>query len=91
MEKENSYMKNIVIKALEVLLDKIKADSSNMTEEEMLQALDLLEKANHDRGMSKEEACKYLNMSRSTFDTYIRNGYIPNGQKRLGFKELSWL
>lgn len=84
-------MKNIVIKALEVLLDKIKADSSNMTEEEMLQALDLLEKANHDRGMSKEEACKYLNMSRSTFDTYIRNGYIPNGQKRLGFKELSWL
>ena len=29
-------------------------------------------------------------MSRSTFDTYIRNGILPKGQKRLGFKELSW-
>jgi hypothetical protein len=29
-------------------------------------------------------------MSRSTFDTYIRNGYIPKGKKQLGFKELSW-
>lgn len=41
--------------------------------------------------LSKEEACRYLNLSRSTFDTYIRNGWIPKGEKRLGFKELSWL
>lgn len=84
-------MKDILIKTLELLLEKIKSDSCELTEVEMLQALELLEKANHDRGMSKEEACRYLNLSRSTFDTYIRNGWIPKGEKRIGFKELSWL
>ena len=84
-------MKDVIVKALESLLEKVKSDSCELTEAEMLQALDLLEKANKDRGMSKEEACRYLNISRSTFDTYIRNGWIPKGEKRLGFKELSWL
>lgn len=31
-----------------------------------------------------------MNLSRSTFDTYIRNGWIPKGKKVRGFKELSW-
>lgn len=31
-----------------------------------------------------------MNLSRSTFDTYIRNGWIPKGKKVSGFKELSW-
>lgn len=84
-------MKDVIIKVLESVLEKVKSDSCEMTEAEMIQALNLLEQANKDRGMSKEEACRYLNMSRSTFDTYIRNGWIPQGEKRLGFKELSWL
>lgn len=84
-------MKDVIVKALEILIEKVKSDSCELTETEVLQALDLLEKANKDRGMSKEEAYKYLNLSRSTFDTYIRNGWIPKGEKRLGFKELSWL
>lgn len=83
-------MKDVVIKALESVLDKLKSDSCNLTEQQMLDALNLLEEANKDRGLSKEQACKYLNLSRSTFDTYIRNGWIPKGEKRLGFKELSW-
>lgn len=29
-------------------------------------------------------------MSRATFDNYVRNGIIPKGIKRPGFKELSW-
>lgn len=37
--------------------------------------------------MSKEQACIYLNMSRSKFDQYIREGKLPKGRKRMGFTE----
>ena len=43
-----------------------------------------------DRKLSKYQACKYLNMSRATFDKYIREGKIPKGKKEAGFKELFW-
>lgn len=59
-------------------------------EEEISKAIDLLGQANSSRQLSKEEACSYLNLSRSSFDTYVRNGWIPKGKKTLGFKELSW-
>lgn len=40
--------------------------------------------------MSKYEACQYLNISRATFDNYVREGKLPKGTKEAGFKELSW-
>jgi predicted DNA-binding transcriptional regulator AlpA len=40
--------------------------------------------------LSKIEAANYLGVSRATFDNYINNGWIPKGNKRIGFKELSW-
>ena len=40
--------------------------------------------------LSKEQACDYLNVSRATFDNYIRNGYLPKGRKRKGYNELVW-
>lgn len=30
--------------------------------------------------MSKYEACKYLNVSRATFDNYVRAGRLPRGK-----------
>lgn len=50
----------------------------------------MLEKFNTSRPLSKDQACEYMNLSRSTFDTYVRNGWIPKGKKVRGFKELSW-
>lgn len=38
--------------------------------------------------LSKDEACSYLNLSRSRFDDLVREGKIPRGRKRRGFKEL---
>lgn len=29
-------------------------------------------------------------VSRATFDNYVREGIIPRGEKVAGFKELSW-
>ena len=40
--------------------------------------------------MSKIAACDYLGVSRATFDNYVKNGYIPKGEQKYGFKELSW-
>jgi predicted DNA-binding transcriptional regulator AlpA len=40
--------------------------------------------------MSKEQACNYLNLSRSRFDDLVRERKIPRGKKRVGFKELYW-
>ena len=40
--------------------------------------------------MSKESAALYLNMSTSRFDTLVRDGYLPKGRKRIGFKEKVW-
>ena len=41
--------------------------------------------------MSKYQACQYLNISRATFDNYVREGRLPRGKKEAGFKELFWI
>lgn len=41
--------------------------------------------------MSKYQACQYLNVSRATFDNYVREGLLPRGKKVVGFKELFWI
>ena len=40
--------------------------------------------------VSKETACGLLGISRSTFDARVREGSLPKGQHRRGFKELVW-
>lgn len=83
-------LKKLLIKVLEDCILRLKGDNSNLTEEEMIKAIEVLNTANTDRGMSKEAACMYLNMSRSTFDSYVQQGLFPKGEKKLGFKELQW-
>lgn len=43
-----------------------------------------------ERRLSKYAACEYLNVSRATFDNYVREGKLPRGKHEIGFKELSW-
>lgn len=40
--------------------------------------------------LSKPQAFKFLGISRSKFDYMLRTGQLPQGQKRVGFKELVW-
>jgi hypothetical protein len=40
--------------------------------------------------MSKIQACDYLRKSRSTFDKLVSDGFIHQGRKQEGFKELFW-
>ena len=73
------------------MVDNIDAGNSNLTEDEALQAISYLkELTNKEKRLSKCEAYRYLNISRATFDNYVREGKLPKGQKQAGFKELSW-
>lgn len=40
---------------------------------------------------SKYQACKYLGISRATFDRYVKDGIIPEGRRQQGFKEIFYL
>lgn len=75
-------------KLLDIVYD-IKNGDSDITEEHAELAMSLL-MTSSDRNlkMSKYQACQYLKMSRSKFDSLISEGKIPKGKKQAGFKEL---
>ena len=74
------------------MIDNIDNGNSNASEEELDETLDMINKITNTREkLSKYQACKYLKMSRATFDNHVRAGNIPRGRKEQGFKELFWL
>ena len=76
----------ILIKELRNTADKLEAGTCEITQAE---AVDIINMLTHE-AISKEEACKFLNISRATFDLHVSLGNIPKGRKRTGFKELVW-
>lgn len=82
----HKVIKKLLIKLLNETIEKVEADSCEVSEEEFSSYIDLL--ANET--MSKEDCCSYLRISRASFDKLIANGELPKGKKRRGFKELSW-
>ena len=74
---------------LQQIIDDIDSGNSNISENEQLEAIKFIYKINS-KELSKIEAAEYIGVSRATFDNYIRDGKIPKGVKRMGFKELSW-
>lgn len=63
--------------------------NSNLSENECIELLEYIsEITNKNEKLSKYQACKYLKISRSTFDKYVAEGKIPKGRKQQGFKEL---
>ena len=60
-------------------------------EDEATKLIDTLkELTDKEKRLSKYAACEYLNVSRATFDNYVREGKLPKGKHEIGFKELSW-
>lgn len=80
----NNFLKRAVAKILREIADKIDSGNCELSEE---QAMDIISAISHEV-LSKDEACGYLNLSRSRFDDLVREGSIPRGRKRRGFKEL---
>lgn len=78
--------------ALQNIIDNINCDNSNMSDEQCDELLDVINKTtNTQNKLSKYQACKFLNISRATFDNWVREGKLPKGRKEQGFKELFWL
>ena len=75
---------------LQQLIDDIDAGNSNVpNEEDLNEIINIIQRSNS-KQLSKIEAANYIGVCRATFDNYIKNGLIPKGTKRQGFKELSW-
>lgn len=77
-------LKKLVTKLLRETADKIDSGNCELSESE---AMDIMSVLSH-QVMSKEDACLYLNLSRSRFDDLVREKKLPKGRKRRGFKEL---
>lgn len=84
-------MLKVIRRLLSNIIESIDAGNSNISEEEALELIDTIKRfTDKTERLSKYEACQYLNMSRATFDNYVREGKLPKGIKQAGFKELSW-
>lgn len=79
-------IRNLLLK----IVDNIDAGNSNITEEEAVKIVDSLKRfTDKEKRLSKYAACEHLNISRATFDNYVREGKLPRGKHEIGFKELS--
>lgn len=84
-------MIEVIKRYLLKIVDDIDTGNSNINDEEALELVDTLKRlTDKESRISKYEACKYLNISRATFDNYVREGKLPKGKKVAGFKELSY-
>lgn len=85
-------MLKIIGKLLRNIADKIDEGSISSNPEETMQVMEALKGfVDREVTLSKYQACQYLNVSRATFDNYVRAGKLPRGKKQAGFKELYWI
>jgi predicted site-specific integrase-resolvase len=85
-------MLQVIKEELIKITNNIDSGNSNISEEDAIKIMKILkEYSNKDVKLSKYQAYRYLNISRATFDNYVRNGKIPHGKKEAGFKEKFWI
>lgn len=83
-------MLKVIKKLLLQMIDDLDSGNSNISEEDANEIIDTLKKLSDKSRFSKYSACQYLNISRASFDNYVKEGKIPRGTHTAGFKELSW-
>jgi hypothetical protein len=88
---EGEGMIKVIRDYLAKIIKDIDAGNSNITEDDAIKLAETLRAfTDKEVRLSKYAACRYLNVSRATFDNYVRMGKIPKGLKVAGFKELSF-
>lgn len=81
-----SKIKDYLVKTLRELADNLDAGNSEIDDEQAIQIMKLVAH----KPLSKEQAAMHLNMSTKKFDLLIREGYLPKGRRKLGWKEKIW-
>lgn len=85
-------MIKIIREILSKIINDIDTGNSNITEEEAIELTKILSSyTDKTQKLSKYQACKHLNISRATFDNYVREGLLPRGTRIPGFKEVFWV
>jgi predicted DNA-binding transcriptional regulator AlpA len=85
-------MLRVIRERLLQIINDIDAGNSHITEEEAIELAKVIQSyTDKTQKLSKYKACQYLNVSRATFDNYVREGLLPRGKKEIGFKELFWV
>lgn len=84
-------MLHLIKNLLQQYVDDINSGNCQISYEDQCQILKALTSIySGSEIMSKQMAADYIGVSRATFDNYVKNGYIPKGEKKDGFKELHW-
>lgn len=84
-------MLKIIREILSKIINDIDAGNSNITDNDAMELTKILKSyTDKTQKMSKYHAYRYLNVSRATFDNYVREGLLPRGSREAGFKELFW-
>lgn len=80
-------IKNLLLK----IVNDIDCGNSNIDETDAAAIIEALKRyTDKDIIMSKYQAYTYLNVSRATFDNLVKEGKLPPGIKKAGFKEKFW-
>lgn len=82
----NKILTQLVSKTLRNIADKLDSGQCEITPEESEQIL----KAISHQPLSKAQAYQHLGICRAKFDNLVKEGKLPEGQHRLGFKEKVW-
>lgn len=84
-------MLKVIREILSKIINDIDAGNSNITDNDAMELTKILKSyTDKTQKMSKYQAYRYLNVSRATFDNYVREGLLPRGTREAGFKELFW-
>lgn len=76
---------------LQSKINDIDCGNSNVDEESAIAILKAVnDSTDMTKRISKYKACQLLHISRATFDNYVREGKLPQGEHTIGFKEKSW-
>ena len=82
-------MLRVIRSLLLKIVDDIDAGNSNISEGEAIEIVDSLKRfTDKEKRLSKYAACEYLNVSRATFDNYVREGKSPRGKHEIRNKAL---
>lgn len=84
-------MIKIIRELLVKIINDIDTGNSNISNAEAIKLAETIRSFTYkDERLSKHQSYMYLNISRATFDNYVRLGKLPRGESKAGFKELSW-
>lgn len=78
--------KALIKEQLNYVVDRINSESCEV---DINTAMQIMSVISHEP-LSKAEAYQVLGISRSKFDSLVKDGILPQGRKRMGFNELVW-